>query len=203
MNPYLTDIPPPPLHTPRTPTPTHTWCHTPPPSTTQDAGITLEDLQEMGVIGSGSSGIVKRVQHKRTRATYVLKVINFDVGNELLRKQITTELKTLYGAQHPHIVQYHQSYFANGAITILMEHMDAGSLYDLLLKVGPGAEGADSSGAWLDITVGVTPREEGQRHGAAADSLAETHSSIRRRPRSSSSTPASGGRDRLWPQEQP
>lgn len=120
----------------------------------------------MGVIGSGSSGIVKRVQHKRTRATYVLKVINFDVGNELLRKQITTELKTLYGAQHPHIVQYHQSYFANGAITILMEHMDAGSLYDLLLKVGggEGAEGADSTGpGWTSGS-----RGHSQGGGAAA-----------------------------------
>jgi hypothetical protein len=124
----------------------------------------------MGVIGSGSSGIVKRVQHKRTRATYVLKVINFDVGNELLRKQITTELKTLYGAQHPHIVQYHQSYFANGAITILMEHMDAGSLYDLLLKVGGG--GGGRRGRQLRGLVGhqgpgVTAREEGQQQGSA------------------------------------
>jgi hypothetical protein len=119
----------------------------------------------MGIIGSGSSGIVKRVLHKATRATYVLKIINFDVGNELLRKQITTELKTLYGAQHPHIVQYHQSYFANGAITILMEHMDGGSLYDLLLKVG---------GLW------------GKGGGAAAGRVAQqqqVHS-----PRSSSSS---------------
>lgn len=41
------------------------------------------------------------------------------------------------GARHPHIVSYHQSYFANGAMTILMEFMDGGSLWDVLQRVRP------------------------------------------------------------------
>lgn len=95
----------------------------------------LDDLQEIAVVGSGSSGVVKKVRHKATGQVFVLKVIQFDVNSEQLRRQVMTELKTLYGARHQHIVQYHQSYFANGAITILMEFMDAGTLFDLLQKV--------------------------------------------------------------------
>jgi hypothetical protein len=34
---------------------------------------------------------------------------------------VTTELRTLYGASHPNIVRYHQAFFDNGAITIVME----------------------------------------------------------------------------------
>jgi serine/threonine protein kinase len=43
------------------------------------------------------------------------------------------------GARHPHIVSYHQSYFANGAMTILMEFMDGGSLWDVLQRVSTAA----------------------------------------------------------------
>ena len=46
--------------------------------------------------------------------------------------QVTTELRTLYGASHPHIVKYYQSFFDNGAITILVEYMDGGALADIL-----------------------------------------------------------------------
>lgn len=49
--------------------------------------------------------------------------------------QVTTELRSLAGSRHPHVVAYRQSYLANGAVTILMEHMDAGSLADLLARV--------------------------------------------------------------------
>ena len=47
-------------------------------------------------------------------------------------RQVTTELRTLHGASHPHVVKYHQAFFDNGAITIVMEHMDGGSLADVL-----------------------------------------------------------------------
>lgn len=62
----------------------------------------------------------------------VLKVIQFDVSSDVVRKQVTTELRTLYGARHPHVVRYYQAFFDNGAITIVMEFMDKGSLADVL-----------------------------------------------------------------------
>jgi mitogen-activated protein kinase kinase 1 len=66
---------------------------------------------------------------------YVLKVINMDMGNQQVRRQVTREVRALDGARHPHVVSYHQSFFAEGAVTILMEFMDGGTLWDLLQKV--------------------------------------------------------------------
>jgi serine/threonine protein kinase len=56
-----------------------------------------------------------------------------------VRRQVTTEVRAMDGARHPHIVSYHQSYFANGAMTILMEFMDGGSLWDVLQRVSTAA----------------------------------------------------------------
>jgi serine/threonine protein kinase len=67
---------------------------------------------------------------------YVLKVINLDMNNQQVRRQVTREVRALDGARHPHVVSYHQSFFAEGAVTILMEFMDGGTLWDLLQKVG-------------------------------------------------------------------
>ncbi len=65
----------------------------------------------------------------------MLKVINMDMGNQQVRRQVTREVRALDGARHPHVVSYHQSFFAEGAVTILMEFMDGGTLWDLLQKV--------------------------------------------------------------------
>lgn len=57
------------------------------------------------------------------------------------RSQVTTELRTLYEARHRNIVLYHQAFFDNGAVTIVMEYCDGGSLADVLramLKTRPG-----------------------------------------------------------------
>ncbi|KAL6752613.1 kinase-like domain-containing protein [Haematococcus lacustris] len=97
--------------------------------------LTLQDLEELGIIGSGSSGVAKKVRNRHTGALLVLKVIQFDVSSDTIRKQVTTELRTLYGASHQNIVKYHQAFFDNGAITIVMEYCDGGSLADVLRAV--------------------------------------------------------------------
>ncbi len=37
-----------------------------------------------------------------------MQVIQFDVGNDVVRKQITMELRTLYDSHHAFIVRYFQ-----------------------------------------------------------------------------------------------
>lgn len=53
--------------------------------------LTLDDLEELGVIGSGSSGVAKKVRHRKTGALLVLKIIQFDVGSDIIRKQVRIE----------------------------------------------------------------------------------------------------------------
>ncbi|EFJ51614.1 hypothetical protein VOLCADRAFT_73333 [Volvox carteri f. nagariensis] len=101
--------------------------------------LTLDDFEEICVIGQGSSGVAKKVRNKRDGRLMVLKVIQFDVSSDVIRKQVTTELRTLYGAAHRNVVKYSAAWFDNGAITIAMEYCDAGSLADLLKRLaGPG-----------------------------------------------------------------
>eukprot|EP00201_Polytomella_parva_P022527 CAMPEP_0175041644 /NCGR_PEP_ID=MMETSP0052_2-20121109/2048_1 /TAXON_ID=51329 ORGANISM="Polytomella parva, Strain SAG 63-3" /NCGR_SAMPLE_ID=MMETSP0052_2 /ASSEMBLY_ACC=CAM_ASM_000194 /LENGTH=374 /DNA_ID=CAMNT_0016304219 /DNA_START=83 /DNA_END=1204 /DNA_ORIENTATION=+ len=96
--------------------------------------LSPDDLEDLGIIGQGSSGLAKKVRVKSTGDIRVLKVIQFDVNSDVVRKQITTELRTLYGACHPNVVRYLQAFFDEGAITIVMEYMDAGSLADVLSR---------------------------------------------------------------------
>ena len=44
------------------------------------------------------------------------------------------ELRTLAEANHPSIVRFYQSFLNDGAVVIVMEHMDAGSMADVLQK---------------------------------------------------------------------
>lgn len=50
--------------------------------------ISLDDFEEGGYLGSGSSGVVKLVRHKGTGDMLVMKVIPFDVNDEKVRKQV-------------------------------------------------------------------------------------------------------------------
>lgn len=54
---------------------------------------------------------------------------------ESMRKQIAQELKINQSAQCPYVVVCYQSFYDNGAISIILEYMDGGSLADLLKKV--------------------------------------------------------------------
>eukprot|EP00873_Tetraselmis_striata_P006933 jgi/Tetstr1/427197/TSEL_017385.t1 len=102
--------------------------------------VALDDLVEQGIVGSGSSGVVRKVKHKITGDVLVLKVIQFDVQSDQLRKQITQELRTLHSAANPWVVRYYQSFFANGAITVVMEYMDGGTLANICNKHRDGIE---------------------------------------------------------------
>lgn len=63
-----------------------------------------------------------------------MQVIQFDTRQEQVRKQVAMELRTLAEANHPSIVRFYQSFLNDGAVVIVMEHMDAGSMADVLQK---------------------------------------------------------------------
>eukprot|EP00736_Rhodelphis_marinus_P003411 Rmarinus@m.19866 len=98
--------------------------------------ICLEDLELGTVIGRGSSGIVQKVRHKKTGQQYALKVIQLDVS-EKVRKQIVLELRTLHESCCPHVVSFAGAFYTEGAVHIVLEYMDGGSLADALQACGP------------------------------------------------------------------
>lgn len=100
-----------------------------------DNPLNLADFDVVRVIGKGNGGVVHLVHHKWTGRFFALKVIQTNV-EESTRRHIARELKiNQSAAQCPHIVVCHQSFYDNGAISIILEYMDGGSLADFLKKV--------------------------------------------------------------------
>ncbi|KAL9288587.1 putative mitogen-activated protein kinase kinase 2 STE-STE7 family [Arabidopsis thaliana] len=99
-----------------------------------DDQLSLSDLDMVKVIGKGSSGVVQLVQHKWTGQFFALKVIQLNI-DEAIRKAIAQELKINQSSQCPNLVTSYQSFYDNGAISLILEYMDGGSLADFLKSV--------------------------------------------------------------------
>lgn len=54
---------------------------------------------------------------------------------EEIRKQIVQELKINQASQCPNVVVCYHSFYHNGAISIVFEYMDRGSLVDIIRQV--------------------------------------------------------------------
>ncbi|XP_027066502.1 mitogen-activated protein kinase kinase 6 [Coffea eugenioides] len=99
-----------------------------------DLQFSLEDLETIKVIGKGSGGVVQLVRHKWVGTLFALKVIQMNIQEDI-RKQIVQELKINQGSQCPHVVVCYHSFYHNGAISLVLEYMDRGSLADVLRQV--------------------------------------------------------------------
>ncbi|CAL1359803.1 unnamed protein product [Linum trigynum] len=93
-----------------------------------------EDLEAIKVIGKGSGGVVQLVRHKWVGTLFALKVIQMNIQEEI-RKQIVQELKINQASQCPHVVICYHSFYHNGAISLVLEYMDRGSLADVIRQV--------------------------------------------------------------------
>ncbi|XP_019199344.1 mitogen-activated protein kinase kinase 6 [Ipomoea triloba] len=99
-----------------------------------DLQFSLEDLETIKVIGKGSGGVVQLVRHKWAGTLFALKVIQMNIQEEI-RKQIVQELKINQASQCPHVVVCYHSFYHNGAISLVFEYMDRGSLADVVRQV--------------------------------------------------------------------
>lgn len=92
--------------------------------------IVPEELCVMHNLGHGSSGLVQKVLHVPSDSVLALKVIPVN-ADEMARKSILLELKTLHESMHPAIVSFYGAFYREGAVHIALEFMDA-SLLDLM-----------------------------------------------------------------------
>jgi len=107
-------------------------------TTTSDASGTpprppfsLTDFKILKSLGSGAGGVVKKALHIPSNYELALKVMTLDVS-DAVRKQIITELKTLYLNQSEYVVAFYDAFFTEGSIYIALEYMDGGSLADII-----------------------------------------------------------------------
>ncbi|KAG5225562.1 mitogen-activated protein kinase kinase [Salix suchowensis] len=99
-----------------------------------DFDFSLEDLETIKVIGKGSGGVVQLVRHKWVGSLFALKVIQMNIQEDI-RKQIVQELKINQASQCSHVVVCYHSFYHNGAISLVLEYMNRGSLADVIRQV--------------------------------------------------------------------
>jgi len=107
--------------------------------------IRYEDLSGFVKLGSGSSASVFKVYHQpstseavlqeegkkdeKKRVVYAMKKIYVE---KQLAKSIIHEVKALYTNRSPHIIKLLDSFYREGAIMMILEYMDCGSLEDVI-----------------------------------------------------------------------
>lgn len=104
------------------------------------SAISASDLERVRVLGHGNGGTVYEVRHKRTSATYALKVVHGD-ADPAVRRQLFREMEILRRTDSPHVVRCHDVFEKpSGDIAFLMEYMDSGTLETLLRSHGNFSE---------------------------------------------------------------
>ena len=100
------------------------------------AGVDVEQLVDAGVLGKGSSGVVRKVVHRETGHELAVKTIPIELQDDA-RRLLVQELRALSACNSPFVVQHFESFCNEGEVTIVMEYMDGGSLSSLVRRRGP------------------------------------------------------------------
>eukprot|EP00339_Tiarina_fusa_P001815 CAMPEP_0117003766 /NCGR_PEP_ID=MMETSP0472-20121206/4975_1 /TAXON_ID=693140 ORGANISM="Tiarina fusus, Strain LIS" /NCGR_SAMPLE_ID=MMETSP0472 /ASSEMBLY_ACC=CAM_ASM_000603 /LENGTH=309 /DNA_ID=CAMNT_0004704521 /DNA_START=114 /DNA_END=1040 /DNA_ORIENTATION=+ len=89
------------------------------------------EIFEDQVLGQGASGIVKLGRFKPQDKIVAIKKVplNLEPG---IRKKVLTELRTLYQCDHKSIVSFFGGFLQDGAVNLVLEFMDGGTLLDCL-----------------------------------------------------------------------
>ncbi|EDO17071.1 hypothetical protein Kpol_530p41 [Vanderwaltozyma polyspora DSM 70294] len=103
-----------------------------------DNKIELQNLVQLGKIGSGNSGTVIKALHVPDSRIIAKKTIPVETNNELVINQLLRELTIMRSVKaHPNIVEFYGAYYdqsSNNELVILLEYMNCGSL-DKILSV--------------------------------------------------------------------
>ncbi|XP_064184628.1 dual specificity mitogen-activated protein kinase kinase 2b isoform X2 [Anguilla rostrata] len=91
-----------------------------------------DDFHRICELGAGNGGVVNKVRHKPSSLVMARKLIHLEI-KPAIRNQIIRELQVLHECNSPYIVGFYGAFYSDGEISICMEHMDGGSL-DQVLK---------------------------------------------------------------------
>ncbi|XP_063057435.1 dual specificity mitogen-activated protein kinase kinase 2a [Engraulis encrasicolus] len=91
-----------------------------------------DDMFPICELGAGNGGVVHKVRHKPSGLVMARKLIHLEI-KPAVRNQIIRELQVLHECNSPYIVGFYGAFYSDGEISICMEHMDGGSL-DQVLK---------------------------------------------------------------------
>eukprot|EP00906_Rhabdomonas_costata_P014817 RCo021262 len=106
--------------------------------------IQWTDLKIGHVIGEGAQGKVRKVKHRKTGVIYALKIIT--LGKSVTKRTLQQELsRVLTMTNHDNVVTSVEAFYIDGALKILMEYMDLGTLQSIVKQIGLISEEALSA----------------------------------------------------------
>uniref|UniRef100_A0A8C7GWD2 non-specific serine/threonine protein kinase n=1 Tax=Oncorhynchus kisutch TaxID=8019 RepID=A0A8C7GWD2_ONCKI len=88
---------------------------------------------EVAELGRGRFSVVKRCEHKSTKCTVAVKLVNKKL---MKRDQVTQELSLLQRLQHTHLVTLLDTYETPSSYALVMEMVDQGRLLDYIVSWG-------------------------------------------------------------------
>mmetsp|Transcript_17988 Transcript_17988/g.35161 ORF Transcript_17988/g.35161 Transcript_17988/m.35161 type:complete len:804 (+) Transcript_17988:50-2461(+) len=95
--------------------------------------IKLADLEESGLLGKGSFGVVNLVKHKSTGKTYALKAVGkAHVVRTKQEEHTMNEKAALQWLNHPFVIKLHATYQDKTFLYFLMECCMGGELFAVL-----------------------------------------------------------------------
>lgn len=103
----------------------------------QDNSVEMEDLDYVGVLGSGNFGSVYLVQSTKNKALYAIKGVDkIQINAEILHKNLEMERSILLKIDHPFIVKLVKTLKDSKLIYFLMEHIRGKELFDVIREIG-------------------------------------------------------------------
>eukprot|EP00928_Gymnodinium_smaydae_P047459 TRINITY_DN31680_c0_g1_i1.p1 TRINITY_DN31680_c0_g1~~TRINITY_DN31680_c0_g1_i1.p1 ORF type:complete len:975 (-),score=246.53 TRINITY_DN31680_c0_g1_i1:76-2736(-) len=99
----------------------------------QDTTVQLNDLIHVKLIGAGTFGSVRLVEHCRNPIRYALKRIK--LKDEKVPDPVIQEIETLKSVDHPFILKMVASFERKTSIYILTELVTGGNLFDTLERL--------------------------------------------------------------------
>ncbi|ETW02753.1 STE/STE7 protein kinase [Aphanomyces invadans] len=107
------------------------------PYSTQHAqcSVDIDNLETLGLLGRGCSGTVLKAIDRSTNTLYAIKTVH-NVYDRAQRRQILTEIQTLYSVATPWLVDFYGAFFKDHALSLILQYCDRGSLDALVRQHG-------------------------------------------------------------------
>jgi len=103
----------------------------------QNKAVTLKLLKHVRLIGAGSFGSVRLVEHKRTAMRYALKRIKKEGPNrDEVPDEVKSEIELLGRANHPFVLKLIASFESKHDIYILTDLVTGGQMYEKVEQMG-------------------------------------------------------------------
>jgi len=99
----------------------------------QDTSVTLKELKQMRVIGTGAAGVVRLVRHKKTQMRYALKRVLKETG--IVPEEVRRECSLLAETDHPFIMTLVKTFETSKSVYILSELITGGELHSAIRQI--------------------------------------------------------------------